>query len=89
MNKRISEKLRSLVEVFMDACQVWINYSNDDEFLSEIKKVQYDLNTLDMDNCSEHDIQNIQTMTMQMLDEINNSLKASGYGGLRYRGIKH
>lgn len=89
MDKRNTERLQSLVEVFMDACQVWVHYANDETFLNEIQKFQNDLNSLDVENCNEQDIQGIQNVTMKMLEEINRSLKESGYGGLRYKGIKH
>lgn len=89
MSKRIPERLQSVVDVFMDACHVWINYSHDNILLSEIQKAQQDLNTLNIEHCDEHDLEHIQDMTMKMLKQMNESLKASGFGGLRYKGTKH
>jgi len=89
MGKRIAERLQSVVEVFMDACNVWVNYSHDETLLPEIQKAQQNLNSLDIDNCNEEDLKSIQEMTTRMLEEMNNSLKASGFGGLRYKGVKH
>ncbi len=89
MGKRIVERLQSVVEVFMDACNVWVNYSHDEDLLPEIQKARQDLNNLDIDRCNEEDLKSIQDMTTRMLEDMNNSLKASGLGGLRYKGVKH
>jgi len=89
LGKRIAERLQSVVDVFMDACNVWVNYSHDETLLPEIQKAQQNLNSLDIDNCDEDELQSIQEMTVKMLEEMNTSLKASGFGGLRYKGIKH
>ncbi|MGA1797066.1 MAG: hypothetical protein ACMUIL_14540 [bacterium] len=89
MGKRIAERLQSVVEVFMDACNVWVNYSHDEALLPEIQRAQQNLNSLDLASCNEDDLQSIQEMTIRMLEEMNSSLKASGFGGLRYKGIKH
>ena len=89
MGKRIVERLQSVVDVFMDACNVWVNYSHDENLLPEIQKARQDLNNLDIDNCNEEDVKCIQDMATRMLEDMNNSLKASGLGGLRYKGVKH
>ncbi|MBN2373342.1 hypothetical protein JXL19_06120 [bacterium] len=89
MGKRITERLQSVVEVFMDACHVWMNYSHDERLFPEVEKAQRYLNHLDVDHCNEEDLQSIQDMTLRMLEEMNESLNASGFGGLRYKGVKH
>jgi len=89
LSKRIAERLQSVVDVFMDACNVCVNYSQDEELLPEIQKAQHNLNNLDIDSCNEEELRSIQDMTTKMLEEMNNSLKASGFGGLRYKGVKH
>ena len=89
MNKRITERLQSVVDVFMDACHVWMNYSHDEALFPEVEKAQQYLNHLDIDHCNEQDLESIQDMTLKMLEEMNNSLNASGFGGLRYKGVKH
>ena len=40
--KRV-QRLQSMMDVFLDACNIWANFSNDDELAMQINKAKQDI----------------------------------------------
>lgn len=86
--KRV-QRLQSMMDVFLDACNIWANFSNDDDLAMQIDKAKQDIEAVDIEKCDDTSISSMEDMTSKILGNMDVSLKASGFSGLIYKGIRH
>ena len=84
-----SQRLQSLMEVFLDACNIWANFSSDEELAIQINRAKQDIEGVDIQRCDETSLTSMENMTSTILGSMDISLKESGFSGLIYKGVRH
>ena len=83
------ERIHSSIKLFLDACELWGKTFDNDDLLEQIRDMEEIVNRLDIKDCSEDTIYQIEDATLTLIDNMDQVLKSFGSQGIIYQGSKH
>jgi len=89
LNRRQKERVYSSIRLFLDACEIWGKIFNNEELLAQVRDIEEILQHLDLNDCTDATVSEIENATLNLIDNMDQVLKSFGAQGLVFRGPKH
>ena len=89
LDKRKRERVYSSLRLFLDACELWGKTFENTDLLEQIQEMEENVHQLDFTGCSNDTIDEIESATINLIENMDQVLKSIGAQGIRYSGQKH
>ena len=89
MRSRRQHCLQSSLDLFLEACRLWGKAFENDYLLMQIEEMEDSLQYIDMDECSEEMVNKVELASVQLVNSMDNLLKAMGDVGFCDNKLKH
>jgi len=89
MLSRRQHRLQSSLELFLEACRLWGETFENDDLLCQAEEMEQQLEQARLDECSEETVIQVESATIQLINSMDNLLKAMGSPGFCYGKLKH
>lgn len=89
MQSRRQHRLQSSLELFIEACRMWGQAFENDYLLVQIDEMEDALPYIDMDECSDEMVNKVEVASVQLVNSMDNLLKAMGDVGFCHNKVKH
>jgi hypothetical protein len=81
MLSRRQHRLQSSLQLFLEACRLWGETFENDELLCQTDEMERQLEQARLDECSEETVIQVEGATVQLINSMDNLLKAMGSPG--------
>ena len=82
-------RMQSSLSLFLEACRLWGQTFENDMLLCHADDMEEELDLIKMDECSEEMVRKVEDATVQLVDSMDNLLKAMGNPGFCDGKLKH
>jgi hypothetical protein len=89
LDRHKRERVSSSIKLFLDACELWGKTFKNYDLLEQVRDMEDILNRLDLDDCTEDTICQIEKATLTLIGNMDQVLRSFGSQGIIYHGLKH
>lgn len=82
-------RMQSSLQLFLEACRLWGQTFENDELLCRIEAMGEELQQMELSECSEELVKQVEEATVQLVDSMDNLFKALGGQGFCHGRFKH
>ena len=86
---RKSQRIQSSLSLLLGACRHWAESFDNPDLLEQIANMEFILTRLELSNCSEHSVDELEEVTLNLVTNMDRFLKSVGQGGIEFNLIKH
>lgn len=88
-NRRKNQRVQSSLMLLLEACRHWAKSFDNPKLLSQISDMKYVLNHLDLEGCSDDSVNELESVTMTLITNMDQFLKSMGQEGIEFNLVKH
>ncbi len=89
MLSRRQHRLQSSLELFLEACRLWGETFENDDLLCQAEEMEEQLEQAEIGEYPEETVIQVESATVQLINSMDNLLKAMGSPGFCYGKFKH
>jgi hypothetical protein len=75
--------------LLLEACRHWAKSFDNPKLLNQISDMKYVLNHLDLEGCSDDSVNELESVTMTLITNMDQFLKSMGQEGIEFNLVKH
>ncbi len=87
--RRRQQRMQSSLQLFLEACRLWGETFENDELLCQADEMEEELDQLNIEECSEEMVTQVEAATVQLINSMDNLFKAMGGPGFCHGRLKH
>lgn len=88
-NRRKNQRVQSSLMLLLEACRHWATSFDNPTLLNQITDMKYVLNHLDLEGCSDDSVNELESVTMTLITNMDQFLKSMGQEGIEFNLVKH
>ena len=86
---RKNQRIQSSLNLFLGACRHWAKSFDNPGLLEQITNMEFVLNKLELSNCSDDSVNELEKVTVNLVTNMNRFLKSVGQETIEFNLIKH
>jgi hypothetical protein len=75
--------------LLLEACRHWAESFDNPKLLNQISDMKYVLTHLDLEGCSDDSVNELESVTMTLITNMDQFLKSMGQEGIEFNLVKH
>lgn len=87
--QRKNQRIQSSLTLLLEACRHWAGSFENPRLIEQIVDMEFVLNRLDMTDCSEDSIDELEEVTVNLIANMDRFLKSIGQEGIAINFTKH